>query len=65
MAVADRIFACSLCNSRMVATPVTFMSAGRLWSLTVWLCHRPTCLDRRGGVSTVMAGPSKAGTWNV
>ena len=56
----DRTFNCSLCDSRMVPTPVNFPAHGRLWSLVVWICQRPSCLERRGGVGTELVGPELA-----
>ena len=39
---------CTLCNGPVTSQQVSFLDDGKLWSLKLYLCKRPSCLERRG-----------------
>lgn len=51
-------FACATCNAPTTPTPVSFVGAPPegvgapvLWTVTVNVCRRPSCLERRGATA--------------
>lgn len=49
---------CTLCNSSAVKQRVSFVAHERLWTVEIFMCESPKCLEARGATSVEMRGLS-------